>query len=96
MRYLTEDEKKDKNPWLTEQAQRWNKFHGGVPVELRGEERREALKAYRVRLASMVRTNDAEPKAWACAILSRIADGEIVPAIAERMAKEALNVKEEE
>ena len=89
-RQLSESEKA-----LTEQAKTYNDYHAGTKG-LKGSERIAALTAYRKRLGSMVRVIDTEPRAWASAILSRIADGEIVSPIVEKYAKEALNITEKE
>jgi hypothetical protein len=88
--YLAEQERE-----VTAHAKAYNDLHAGTKG-LTGQARMRALAAYRKRLASQVRVIDAEPRAWAAKIISRIADGELMPALVEKMAREAWGVAHED
>jgi hypothetical protein len=79
---------------ITEQARIYNDYHAGVKG-LTGEARKAALAAYRKRLGTQPRVVDSEPRLWASKILSNAGHGEVISPLVLAMAKEALNLKEE-
>lgn len=87
-KHLAEQEKA-----LTEMARQWNDAHAGTKG-LSGKARFEALRAYHKRVSTETRVIEKEPRLWALKVLSRDADGEAIPALAVKMAKEALGVTE--
>lgn len=71
----------------TQQARQWLADHRIVPQSVGGAQRREALRAYIARLKTLPKP---ESRAWAYEIMSRIADGEVMPRICEQLASEVV------
>ena len=85
--------KKDVEPALTASAKVWNDYHAGSKG-LTGDPRLEQLKKYGRRLNALTPVCVAEPRLWASVILSRLADGELLPFGVVLTAHTALGIKE--
>jgi hypothetical protein len=78
---------------LTEQAQSWLAHNG---IHKPGMTRAEKTKAnfdYMKRLAATAKKSELEPHAWAYEVLTKISDGEVVSAHAEKMARDVSGVE---
>jgi hypothetical protein len=84
-----------KEPVLTGHAKQWNDHHCQTKG-LTGQERKLKLLAYAKRIRNQTPVAIAEPRLWASVIKTRIADGELLPAICLKLANDALNIIEVE
>ena len=73
----------------TEKARQWLEDRRIVSVAVTGSQRREVLRAYLARLKTLPKP---EPRSWAYAMLSRIAEGEVLPQICEQYAQEVVSM----
>lgn len=73
----------------TEKARQWLADNHIVARDVAGPARRAKLRAYLARLKTLPKP---EPRSWAYAMLSRIADGEVLPQICEQYAQEVVSM----
>lgn len=71
----------------TQAARQWLEDRRIVSVAVTGSQRREVLRAYLARLKILPKP---EPRSWAYAMLSRIAEGEVVSPICHQWAEEVV------
>lgn len=81
---------KDKEPSMTADAKVWNDCHAGTKG-LTGDARLEQMKKYGRRLNAIAPVAVAEPRLWASVILSRVAEGEILPPYVHQCADRLIN-----